>query len=243
MKLPKLPKIFQFKPLKRLNATTIVRRAAPPVDDYNEEPQTKLSSAFVVVLILHLVAVGGIYAFNSIKAHRKALEPALASVPSKPVLPQAAPSMKAETPSLQVAPLTANPQAATNLTPISQGRVHHVKSGETTAKIATQYGVHVSDLEEVNGAKNIATLRVGQVLNIPKPKPAATAAKTEAPKVNAAAKTTAPKTYAVAKGDNLVGIAKKLGVSNEELVKLNGIDDPKKLQIGQLLKVPAKKAN
>jgi LysM repeat protein len=38
-----------------------------------------------------------------------------------------------------------------------------------------------------------------------------------------------------------VSIAKKMGVSSEELLKLNGLEDPKKLQIGQVLKVPAKK--
>ena len=32
----------------------------------------KLSSAFVVVLVLHVVAVGGIYAFNALKAHQPA---------------------------------------------------------------------------------------------------------------------------------------------------------------------------
>jgi membrane-bound lytic murein transglycosylase D len=52
---------------------------------------------------------------------------------------------------------------------------------------------------------------------------------------------TASRTYTVAKGDNPVSIAKKMGVSSEELLKLNGLEDPKKLQIGQVLKVPAKK--
>jgi LysM repeat protein len=51
-----------------------------------------------------------------------------------------------------------------------------------------------------------------------------------------------PKPYVVVKGDNPTTIAKRLGVSESELLKMNGIDDPKKLQIGQVLKVPAKKA-
>ena len=37
-----------------------------------------------------------------------------------------------------------------------------------------------------------------------------------------------------------MAIARRLGVSYDELIKLNKIDDPKKLQIGQVLKVPAK---
>jgi LysM repeat protein len=45
-------------------------------------------------------------------------------------------------------------------------------------------------------------------------------------------------TYKVAKGDNPYKIAKKLGVTPQELLKANNIDDPTKLQIGQVLKVP-----
>ena len=88
LKLPNVPKLTKLRafrwpqsksrvqprlrPPTRFNAAT--RRAAQPaIDDYDfdEQPTTKLSSAFFVVLILHVVAVGGIYAFNSIKAHRK----------------------------------------------------------------------------------------------------------------------------------------------------------------------------
>src|SRR5277367_2925561 len=69
--LSKLSAVLTPRPKKRLQATT-ARAARRPMDDYeDEEPTTKLSSAFVVVLILHVVAVGGIYAFNSIKASRK----------------------------------------------------------------------------------------------------------------------------------------------------------------------------
>jgi len=42
----------------------------------------------------------------------------------------------------------------------------------------------------------------------------------------------------VKKGDNPVAIAKKLKVSYNDLIALNHIDDPRKLQIGQKLLVP-----
>src|SRR5205085_5746032 len=48
------------------------------------------------------------------------------------------------------------------------------------------------------------------------------------------------KTYTVGKGDNPVAIAKKLKVSYDELLALNHISDPRKLQIGQKLLVPNK---
>jgi LysM repeat protein len=253
MKLPKIPKLFPLKPQKRLNATTAARRIAPPIEDEDDEPQTKLSSAFFVVLILHVVAVGGIYAFNGIKAHRKAQEPVALNPAPKAPAPKAAVAKSAPVPEPASAkPAPAHP-AATPATPaapvaavapISGAQIHHVKQGDTLAKISAQYGVPTSDLEESNALKSNAALKPGQMLNVPKVKPGAAAAaakKTEeAPKVAATAKAQ-PKAYVVAKGDNPVSIARKLGVSYDELLKVNGIEDPKKLQIGQTLKVPQKK--
>jgi LysM repeat protein len=92
-------------------------------------------------------------------------------------------------------------------------------------------------------------------------KPPAVAAKTEAPKPLPVAATTpkpanaqpspkkaetpSPSTdsdiYVVAKGDNPYNIAKKLHVSYSELIAINEIKDPTRVQIGQKLKIPAKK--
>ncbi len=248
MKLPKIPKLFPLKSQKRLNATTLARRMAPPIDEEDDEPQTKLSSAFFVVLVLHVVAVGGIYAFNGIKAHRKAQEPFVLNAAPKSAL---AKSAAAPEPA-PVKPATAHAAAATSVpapavaavAPISGAQIHHVKQGDNLAKISAQYGVPIAELEESNALKSNAPLKPGQMLNVPKVKPgtaAASAKKTEeAPKVAATAKPL-PKAYVVAKGDNPVTIARKLGVSYDDLLKINSIEDPKKLQIGQTLKVPQRK--
>jgi LysM repeat protein len=47
-------------------------------------------------------------------------------------------------------------------------------------------------------------------------------------------------TYTVVHGDTPVGIAHKLHVGYDDLIRLNKIEDPKKLRIGMKLKVPAK---
>lgn len=79
------------------------------------------------------------------------------------------------------------------------------------------------------------------------PKTAAAAA--DPVKKSAVATTAAPTTaevkdsgttYTVVKGDNPVNISRRLHVSQEDLLKLNKIDDPKKLRIGLKLRVPAK---
>ena len=246
MKLPKIPKFLALKPRKKLHASATARRAQQIPDNYeDEEPHTRLSSAFVVVLILHVVAVGGIYAFNSIRSHRKVPDPAAhATVAVKtPAVPSTSTAPTSTRGDLQGARA---PVATTSLpttpSPTMAGRTHRVVAGENLTKIAQQHNVTVAELEAANGPKNVATLRIGQILTIPKVN--GTTRADPAPKVSAASPLPkGTKSYVVAKGDSAVAIAKKFGVSSTELLKLNNIEDPKKLQIGQTLKVPAKKAN
>ena len=248
MKLPKIPKFLALKPRKKLHASATARRAQQIPDNYeDEEPHTRLSSAFVVVLILHVVAVGGIYAFNSIRSHRKVPDTAAhAKMAVKtPAVPSTAtaPTSTSTRGDLQGA---SAPVATTSLPttppPATAGRTHRVVAGENLTKIAQQHHVTVADLEAANGPKNVATLRIGQLLTIPKVN--GTTRADSPPKVSAASPLPkGTKSYVVAKGDSAVAIAKKFGVSSSELLKLNNIEDPKKLQIGQTLKVPVKKTN
>jgi LysM repeat protein len=50
--------------------------------------------------------------------------------------------------------------------------------------------------------------------------------------------TTIPSEYTVVAGDTMSGIAKKVGVTVEELAQFNGITDPNLIQVGQVLKIP-----
>ena len=66
----KLPKLFTRK---KLRATTARRSLGLPDEmDYEEmsEPNMKLSRALLIVLVLHVVAVAGIIAFNTIKSRQ-----------------------------------------------------------------------------------------------------------------------------------------------------------------------------
>ncbi|MGB8169229.1 MAG: LysM peptidoglycan-binding domain-containing protein [Chthoniobacteraceae bacterium] len=249
------------KPAMKLNAATATRMK-PGVDDYDdEEPQTRLSSAFFVVLILHVVAVGGIYAFNSIKAHRKGLEPASASakaVLEKPAAEPAAAAPRpkatasAEAPAKPAPAPVATAQVAT--APVSNAKVYHVKANDTLSKIAASLNVSVAELQFVNSPKELATLRPGQIINVPTKKAVEHTATIEPPAPNPVAKkptetaakpvvaaTAAPGNYEVQKGDTATSIAKRFGVTVDDLLKLNKVADPKKLQLGQPLKIPTKK--
>ncbi len=253
MKKLKLPKFSFPRRTKKLQATTAVQRRAPVAESYyDEEPKTNLSSAFIVVLILHVVAVGGIYTFNSIRASR----------PHNPVRNPATLAASAVPPPLQKTstPATPAPEPIARKSapaPVSKMNVHHVQGGDTLTKIAALHNVTVSDLEETNGIKAGGVLRPGQVLTIPTvksaPKPVAPAVvqdsrkaaflstKAETTPTVAATANVPTRAYTVVKGDTPTSIAKKFNITSTELLKLNKLDDPKKMQAGQTLKVPAKK--
>lgn len=279
MKFPKLPKLPPMpsmpkwsalhlrmpvrkpkSPARRLQASA--RRAAaaaPPVDEYDQEPTTKLSSAFIVVLVLHVVAVGGIYAFNSLKAHRKAQESGTTKQEAVTGPKVANENREVTTVSNRTSTLPIVTTSTGPVSPVSGGRIHQVKSGDTLTKLAAFYNVTLDDLEKANTLKHGAILQPRQTLNIPSGKAVSKVlpTRTEVAKVEAAKRLEVAKmetakkpevvkpaavlkSYTVKKGDNPVGIARELKVSYDELLKLNGITDPKKLQPGKVLKVPAK---
>ena len=190
MKIPKLTV------RKKVRASTARRSMAPAEDDYEEmsEPNMKLSRALLVVLVLHVVAVAGIVAFNTIKSRQGVLPAASASASATPA--QSNPASAPPNDSTASAPATAANQA-----PLPRR-------------------------EEVN----------------PAPAAVKQAAKEEPLKAAKALPVEADsgKIYIVAKGDNPVSIAKKLKVSQADLLSVNNITDPTKLQIGQKLIVPAK---
>lgn len=196
-------------------------------DYYEAEPNMKLSHAFMVVLILHVVAVGGIYAFNHLKVNRssdilsnisgKIAKATGGAVPSASVAAKAAETERMPgdadepLPAMRTAPALPAEVAATPA-------VAPAPSVVTTAPatpVVTQSSPPKAESKPVAAAKT-------------------------APAATKPATTAAPSTYKVAKGDNPYTIAKKFGVSYQELLKVNGVDDPTKLQIGQELKIPGR---
>src|SRR5215470_127678 len=75
MKRIKIPRLFKAK---KLSAATARRASAASGGmDFEgiPEPNMKLSRALLIVLLLHVVAVSGIIAFNAIKTRERAYVP------------------------------------------------------------------------------------------------------------------------------------------------------------------------
>jgi len=191
--------------------------------DFTEEPNVKLSNAFIVVLLLHVVAVGGIYAFNALKEHQPA---AYEETETPPVA--ATPAMPAAQPVASAAPIAATPPA-----PL----YYRVKSGDTIMHIATTYGIGAEALIDLNDLRTTGGIHVGQDLKLP---PGASLAG-EQPQAPLAVKDSG-NIYTVIRGDTPQGIARKLHVLYADLIRLNNIEDPRKLKPGEKLKVPVRHA-
>lgn len=218
MKIPLFSKLTARPRARKIVRASAARAARGDEDYYEAEPNMKLSHAFMVVLILHIVAVGGIYAFNKIKVQKNT--DFVANISGKIA---------------EVAGATTPPVAS------SAAVVAAVASAPADPVVSS--GPRADDADEplpdvVSGGGSAAALAapvrpaVSTSVTTTAAAPAPVKAKTEAAPASG--------TYTVAKGDNPYKIAKKLGVSYQVLVEVNAIKDPTKLQIGQVLKVPAR---
>lgn len=134
-----------------------------------------------------------------------------------------------------------------------------VQSGDTPISIAKKHGITVPELLKANKGLDPKKIRIGETLTIPgsggksdkkatkttekashkteKAKETPKASKEREKEQPAATKAKAG-SHVVQKGETVSGIAAKLGVSTEALLKANKGLDPKRLHVGQELLAP-----
>jgi LysM repeat protein len=159
----KMPKFFKFK-RKKLRATAVRRpiRVGAATADYGDlaEPSMKLSRALLIVLLLHVVAVAGIIAFNAIKTRQ-------GSVPSPSTtigVPAAETKPQTTAPNLATAPKT-NPKPQPKV--VDSGKTYVVAKGDNPVTIAKKFKVSYDDLVGLNHIDDPRKLKIGQKLLIP----------------------------------------------------------------------------
>ncbi len=123
--------------------------------------------------------------------------------------------------------------------------IHKVKKGQTLGQIARRYGVTVKQLQSWNKIKG-NNLRIGQNIIIYKGgKAPSTSTSASSGTINSSSSSkashstsdTGTKTYTVKKGDTLFGIARKNGMSLNDLLKMNGLTTQSKIHPGKKIKV------
>jgi predicted Zn-dependent peptidase len=116
-------------------------------------------------------------------------------------------------------------QPKTALTQVAAAplKKHHiVRPNQNLTGIAKLYGVSVSELSELNGIGPKGVIHPGQKLEIPR------SGRASKP----------PRSHTVRKGDSLLAIAKRYGVSLRDIVQANGLRKNKPIQPGQKLVIP-----
>nr|MBP3258572.1 LysM peptidoglycan-binding domain-containing protein [Bacilli bacterium] len=103
---------------------------------------------------------------------------------------------------------------------ISSNNTYIVKKGDTLYSIAKKYNLTVDKLKSLNNLSN-NLVSIGQVLVVDE---------VEAPSLNY-------NEYIVGKGDTLYSIARKFGISVNELIQYNNLNSTV-LSVGQVLKIP-----
>jgi LysM repeat protein len=182
MKLP------QLLTRKKLRATTARRALGAAEMDYEEmsEPNMKLSRALLIVLVLHVVAVAGIIAFNTIKTRQGPLPPissetATAKVASITSAKSEGPTVVTSTRSDETKIAKAPPKlvakddrksdhakpAENNSTKSDATKTYVVAKGDNPVSIAKKLKVPYDDLMAANHIDDPHKLQIGQKLIIP----------------------------------------------------------------------------
>lgn len=132
---------------------------------------------------------------------------------------------------------------------VTPASTYTVRSGDSLSSIAKRNQLSKADLAAANNLRQGSVLHVGQKLLIPS-KPTLqgaappVAGATRAPEAAPAEKASADATRHVVKpGETLGGIARKYGVKQGDIAVANNITDPRKIQPGQELIIPARSAS
>lgn len=103
----------------------------------------------------------------------------------------------------------------------SQNGIYIVRRGDTLTRIATRFNTTVNTLVRLNNIINPNLIYVGQRLILP------TGGSANIPIIR----------YRVRRGDNLYRIAKRYGTTVQNIVRLNRIQNPNLIYVGQILRV------
>lgn len=141
-------------------------------------------------------------------------EPATPTPTRELLMPTLPPMPTSSAPAPTVPAATATPSGPQTIR-------HVVKRGETIAQLSRVYRTTMSEIIRANpGITDPNNLKVGTVLTIT---------------VGAGQ---AARTHTVQRGETLYSIARKYNITPESLAQANGLTDPNRLAVGQVLVIP-----
>ncbi|MEX2332668.1 MAG: LysM peptidoglycan-binding domain-containing protein, partial [Pseudohongiella sp.] len=119
-----------------------------------------------------------------------------------------------------------------------------VQRGDSLSAIAGRFDTSVSQLVSLNQLNNQHRIQIGQTLLLPHDTNTATQTLASGPTERSqpeliAAVAAAGDTYSVRSGDTISRIATRLGISENGILRANGITDPHRIYAGQELRIPS----
>jgi LysM repeat protein len=246
--------------LRRLNAVTNSRRqrvaagaaASSATELETEDGSSKISRALTIIFLIHIVAIALIFVHQRFLDGRAPAETSVVTTAPKEVAPAAANAQRRDD----------LPRLSSGEKP------YIVRTGDNYARIAAAEGVDEGDLRHVNGNVDIGPgliLKVPPKRIIAEDPPEVAAIRQQTPSdhdrglveampvdvsnapraqlvrpavSHAAAPAASGKTYVVQPGDSIFRIASRHKVSQQSLMRANGISDPKKMKTGMKLTIP-----
>lgn len=112
-----------------------------------------------------------------------------------------------------------------------------VQAGDTLGRIAQRFGTTADALASANGITNPDSIKVGQVLKLPGASSAAPETSDE-PASGEETETADGNSHVVAQGETLSTIAKRYGVTVQQILTANNITNPDRIYVGQKLIIP-----
>ncbi len=241
---------------RRLHAVTNSRRqrvaasSASAADMEAEDSGSKISRALTIIFLIHIVAIALIFIHQRFLDGREPVASSAVKSAPKAAAPVVAQSRE-DLPRLS-----------------SGEKPYIVRTGDNYARIAAAEGVDEGDLRQVNGNLDIgpglilklppkrivaedppevAAIRQqtpsdhdrGLVEAVPVDVANAPRARLVRPSVShGAAPASSGRTYVVQPGDSIFRIASRHKVSQQSLMRANGISDPRKMKTGMKLAIP-----
>lgn len=222
---------------------------------YLDSPDARLTRIFSVVLVLHLIAVGGIVTFKVVEK---------GSVPGGLVLNQVVEKLE-ESPVYETELAGEMPKDPIDVEvpPIpgeSTPERYRVGEGDTLSEIASKLDVSEMALRVANRISSPDDITPGTWLDVPLPDsislgevrdydsfpdhPTTVNAgemdqmKSSLPEDSPDWKKSRGVVYQVQKGDTAWGISQKFGITHQALLEFNQIARPEELQAGQIIDIP-----
>jgi LysM repeat protein len=146
--------------------------SAAAQDDWDDEvPQVRMSRAFVVMLLLHLVAIGGLFAFHMWGEDKENPPAPAASAAAAPAPVTTVPLAAAETPlpgteAPRAIPMPTDAEAPAAAPAVPSPNSHRLLKGETRELLAARFGI---TSEKLTAANPQATWAPGTTIRIPEP--------------------------------------------------------------------------